>query len=156
MFSSLWNTSWRNVPSKLHHRKGVAMGTRMGPSYANLFLGYLEDKMFQSYQSVPEMFLRYIDDILRITSMAPCVLNNWIDLMQNLHPSIDFTVDISNDKVTFLDAEFRNVQGQLVTSVHYKPTDSHSYLRYDSFHPKPTKDAIPFSQFLRLRRLWHR
>ena len=35
----------------------------------------------------------------------------------------------------------------------YKPTDSHSYLLYSSSHPKHTKQSIPFSQFLRLRRL---
>ena len=36
----------------------------------------------------------------------------------------------------------------LCTSVHYKPTDSRSYLLYSSSHP------IPYSQFLRLRRLF--
>ena len=39
------------------------------------------------------------------------------------------------------------------TSVFYKPTDSHSYLLYSSSHPNHTKQSIPFSQFLRLRRL---
>ena len=29
---------------------GVAMGTKMGPSYANLFVGYIEHKFFQSIQ----------------------------------------------------------------------------------------------------------
>ena len=39
------------------------------------------------------------------------------------------------------------------TSVYYKPTDSHSYLLYSSSHPSHVKNSIPFSQFLRLRRL---
>ena len=39
------------------------------------------------------------------------------------------------------------------TSVHYKPTDSHSYLLHSSSHPAQVKNSIPFSQFLRLRRL---
>ena len=42
---------------------------------------------------------------------------------------------------------------KLATSVHYKPTDSHSYLLYSSSHPSHVKDSIPYSQFLRLRRL---
>jgi len=37
--------------------------------------------------------------------------------------------------------------------VHYKPTDSHSYLLHSSSHPSHVKNSIPFSQFLRLRRL---
>ena len=41
----------------------------------------------------------------------------------------------------------------LCTSVHYKPTDSHSYLLYSSSHPSHVKNSIPYSQFLRLRRL---
>ena len=38
-------------------------------------------------------------------------------------------------------------------SVHYNPTDSHSYLLYSSSHPSHVKNFIPYSQFLRLRRL---
>ena len=41
----------------------------------------------------------------------------------------------------------------LCTSVHCKPTDSHSYLLYSSSHPSHVKNSIPYSQFLRLRRL---
>ena len=28
---------------------GVAMGTKMGPSYANLFVGFIENKFFSNY-----------------------------------------------------------------------------------------------------------
>ena len=41
----------------------------------------------------------------------------------------------------------------LCTSVHYKPTDLHNYLLYSSSHPSHAKNSIPFSRFLRLRRL---
>ena len=34
-----------------------------------------------------------------------------------------------------------------------QPTDSHSYLLYSSSHPSHVKDSIPYSQFLKLRRL---
>ena len=37
--------------------------------------------------------------------------------------------------------------------MHYKPTDSHSYLLYSSSHPSHVKNSIPYSQFLGLRRL---
>ena len=37
--------------------------------------------------------------------------------------------------------------------MHYKPTDSHSYLLHSSSHPAHVKNSIPHSQFLRLRRL---
>ena len=41
----------------------------------------------------------------------------------------------------------------LHTTVHYKPTDSHSYLLHSSSHQPQVKNSIPYSQFLRLRRL---
>jgi len=42
---------------------GVAMGTKMGPSYANLFVGYIENQFFNHYNGPkPELYRRYIDD----------------------------------------------------------------------------------------------
>jgi hypothetical protein len=38
-------------------------------------------------------------------------------------------------------------------SPYCKPTDSHSYLMYDSAHPQRCKDSIPYGQFLRIRRI---
>ena len=59
--------------------------------------------------------------------------------MGNLKPFLDINISVQDNN--------------LATSVHYKPTDSHSYLLYSSSHPSHVKDSIPYSQFLRLRRL---
>ena len=55
--------------------------------------------------------------------------------------------------LAFLDIKVSINGNGLRTSVHYKPTDSHSYLLHSSSHPSHVKNAIPYSQFLRLRRL---
>ena len=55
--------------------------------------------------------------------------------------------------MAFLDIKISIEGNGLCTSVYYKPTDSHSYLLYSSSHPSHVKNSIPFSQFLRLRRL---
>ena len=55
--------------------------------------------------------------------------------------------------LAFLDIKVSIRGNVLCTSVHYKPTDSHSYLLYSSSHPSHVKNSIPYSQFLRLRRL---
>ena len=44
-----------------HQISGVAMGTKMGPSYACLFMGYLEKQIFDTYTGpLPEYYGRYL------------------------------------------------------------------------------------------------
>ena len=39
----------------------VAMGNKMGPSYANLFVGYIEHQFFNQYNGLkPGLYRRYI------------------------------------------------------------------------------------------------
>ena len=46
---------------------GVVMGTKMGPSYANLFVGYIEHQFFNQYNGPkPELYGRYIVIIVSI------------------------------------------------------------------------------------------
>ena len=50
---------------------GVAMGTKMGPSYANLFVGFIENKFFSNYHGPkPDLYKRYIDDCVGATSSS--------------------------------------------------------------------------------------
>ena len=35
--------------------------------------------------------------------------------------------------------------GKIETDIHYKPSNSHRYLNYNSFHPTHCKDNIPFN-----------
>jgi len=61
---------------------------------------------------------------------------------------------MSDTSLAFLDIKVSIEGDGLCTSVHYKPTDSHIYLLSSSSHPSFVKtDSIPYSQFLRLRRL---
>ena len=133
---------------------GVAMGTKMGPSYANLFMGYLEEKFLKNFpDQSPEFFKRYIDDCVGVTSMPRPELDLFIGRMNSLHTSINFTSVISTSDISFLDIKATLTHTGVRTSVHYKPTDSHAFLLYQSSHPRKCRDSIPYSQLLRLRRL---
>jgi hypothetical protein len=68
-------------------------------------------------------------------------------------PTIKFTLEVSQKEVAFLYTTVRLNNGRVVTDTFCKPTDSHNYLMYDSAHPKKCKDSIPYSQFLRIRRI---
>ncbi|XP_062914076.1 uncharacterized protein LOC134351618 [Mobula hypostoma] len=134
--------------------KGVAMGTRMGPSYACLFVGFVEQSMFQSYSGIcPPPFLRHIDDCTDAASCTHAELVDFINFASNFHPALKFTWSISDISLPFLDLSVSISGDSLSTDVYYKPTDSHSYLDYSSSHPVSCKNVIPFLQFLRLRRI---
>ena len=42
------------------------MGTKMAPSFANIFMSVFEKQMLYSYQHKPFDYFRYIDDIFMI------------------------------------------------------------------------------------------
>ena len=47
-----------------------AMGTKMGPSYANLFVGFIKHQFFsQHHGPKPELYNRYIDDWIGATPL---------------------------------------------------------------------------------------
>ena len=58
---------------------GVALGTKMGHSYANLFVDYIEYKFFNQYNGPkPELYRRYIDDCVGATSSTREELTQFI------------------------------------------------------------------------------
>ncbi|XP_059500474.1 uncharacterized protein LOC132209405 [Stegostoma tigrinum] len=64
---------------------------------------------------------------------------------------LKFTWTIYNTSVTFLDLSVSISGNHPETDIHFKPTDSHSYLEYTTSHPPSCKNSIPYSQFLHLR-----
>ena len=46
--------------------EGTAIGTRMAPSYANMFMKYIEIQLVDKSPKRPKIWLRFIDDIIMI------------------------------------------------------------------------------------------
>ena len=133
---------------------GTAMGTRVAPSYANLFMTTLENKFLENHDNKPRVWLRYIDDIFFIWDHGEDALTEWLEYLNSQHHSIKFTSEWSRNQISFLDTTVkRATTGNLYTDLYTKPTDSNSYLQYDSAHPPSVKKSLPYSQFLRLRRI---
>ena len=133
---------------------GTAMGTRVAPCYANTFMGWFEDIHVYQYHTLPKLWKRYIDDIFVIWTHSTQQLDEFIDHLNQCMPSIKFETETSRDKVCFLDITVQlGPNGSITTDLYTKPTDSHNYLDYRSAHPKHCRTGIPFSQFLRLRRI---
>ena len=131
--------------------KGTAMGTRMAPSYANIFMHFLEQDILAKSPSKPSFYVRYIDDIFMLWEHGKQELDRFFSFVNNFHDSIKFTIECSTESIPFLDVLVRINHGNLETSVYSKPTDRHAYLHFNSFHPRHIKESIVYSQLLRYR-----
>ena len=133
---------------------GTAMGTKLAPSFANIFMGWFEETHVYPYKLQPLLWKRYIDDISIIWQHIEEELNKFIKYLNNKHDTIKFTEETSDVSINFLDITIAlNPQGKLTTTLYCKPTDSHNYLLYSSEHPRHILREIPYSQFLRVRRI---
>ena len=132
------------------------MGTRMAPSYANLFMGKFEQQAIENATYKPFVWRRFIDDIFMVWTEGEEHLKTFISYLNSIHPTIKFTHEYSssrNQTLPFLDVQVHLHNDEIQTDLHTKPTDKHQYLLISSCHPNHTKRTIPFSLALRLRRI---
>ena len=95
------------------------MGTKMGPNYACLFVGHVESKMFQDYQgNKPELYKRYIDDVIGTTSGSHKDLQEFINFCSSYHPALKYTFEISETSIPFLDLRLSITDATITTSIH--------------------------------------
>ncbi|XP_041453719.1 uncharacterized protein LOC121406911 [Lytechinus variegatus] len=132
---------------------GTAMGTRMAPSFACLFMTKLEQQMLDSAPCRPWIWWRYIDDIFFIWTREEDSLHTFIDHINSFHRTIKFTSDFSQQETHFLDVTVQKKPNGITTTLYTKPTDTHQYLHSSSCHPRHCKTGIAYSQALRLRRI---
>ena len=133
---------------------GTAMGTRLAPSYASLFLSNLEKKLLADAPCRPVVYLRFRDDIFCVFREPRAKIEEFIEYMNSSHDTIKFTAEISENEVTFLDTKVKKdpVTHKIYTELYTKDTDTQNYLSFDSCHPKHCKTGGPYGEFLRIRR----
>ncbi|MCP3929589.1 MAG: hypothetical protein GY705_10855, partial [Bacteroidetes bacterium] len=133
--------------------QGSSMGSRCAPAYANVFMGDFEDKYVYPYGDNIIFWKRFIDDIFCLFQGTEDQILAFIDFLNSWDDKIQFTANYSQKEVPFLDILVKIENNQLTTDLYVKPTDSHNYLKFDSAHPAKCKQSIPYSQFLRVRRI---
>ena len=132
---------------------GRAMGTRMAPCYANIFMAELEENFFSGYPYKPLAYCKYINDIFIVWSPCLDLLHNLINSINNQHSNIIFTSINSTTSVNFLDVTIDLHGGNISTKTYTKSTDTHAFLSYNSFHQRHAKQSIIYSQFLSCKRI---
>lgn len=134
--------------------QGTAMGTKMAPAYANIFMAHIEHSITQQHLEHILLWKRYIDDIFFIWHGTHNSLDEFIHKANTHHPSIKFTFEYSQTEVNFLDTKiYIDKKRKLQTTIYRKPTDKNLILHFDSHHPLHIKRNIIYTQALRYKRI---
>ena len=83
---------------------GVAMGSKLGPNYACLFVGYVEERMMTEHSGIkPELYKGYMDNVAGAASCSEQDLTQYLTFASNFHPKLEYIWSISLVKLPFLD-----------------------------------------------------
>jgi len=108
----LENNSFLFDNSSFLQVKGVAMGTKVAPTYATLVMGYLEDKLYQNIRIefgdefsdyIQQNWKRYLDDCFIFWNRSAEDLDKFYKILNFIHSSINFTMEMSQTDLAFLD-----------------------------------------------------
>lgn len=137
--------------------KGTAMGKCFAPGYANIYMADWEKSVLEKCPEHPLIYLRYLDDIWGVLTHSKADFDHFIQILNDHHQPIKVEPLLHDSQVNFLDTtifkgpDFART-GKLNMKRFFKPTDTHSLLHRQSFHPKHVFSGILKSQLLRSRK----
>lgn len=116
---------------------GVAMGSPLGPTLANIFLSHHEKRWLDSCPPSfkPVIYRRYVDDTF-LCFKDPSHIQQFLTFLNNQHTNIKFTSELSsNNSLPFLDClvSIDPLSHSLSTTVYRKPTFTGLATSYHSF-----------------------
>ena len=131
---------------------GTGTGTQVAPTIANLAMGYLEITLYSKVKNtfgnnveiyVKNNWKRFIDDGQICWKKSFGDFNKFVSILNQLHPKIQFTSEVNENKISFLNILLYKNVNQIHTDIFYKDTDTHDYLPFSSCHPRHTKINVP-------------
>ena len=120
---------------------GVAMGSPLGPTFANCFLGSHEKNWLEQCPLTfkPLLYRRYVDDTFLVFK-HPDHIPKFLSYLNNKHSNINFTVEHEKDcQLPFLDILLTRQNNNISTSIYRKPTFTGLGLNFLSFVPDQFK-----------------
>lgn len=124
--------------------EGVAMGSPLGPTFANYYMGHLENKVFNGTTCKPNIYVRYVDDIFIQVKTE----NQLIELKQLFEKNsvLKFTYELNaHSKLPFLDVMVTSTTNKFKTTVYHKPTNNGNCLSANSECIDRYKDSVAIS-----------
>ena len=132
--------------------RGIAMGSRVAPPLAIIFMGSLEELYNDNAAQKPDLYMRYIDDILGVWTHGSASLREYFSHINAAHPTIKFTIESTEEtsSIPFLDTKITiKPAGNYTTELYIKPMSAGVILHADSAQPWQTKRAVLHSQIRR-------
>ena len=142
-----------------HQVWGVSMGSKISPTFVDIFMAALEKKFMASLatrlREKIKFYKRYLDDILLIWDGSQTEFEEFFKLLNGFHRNLNFTCvpDFKNKTTTFLDVNVKIAGGCLTTDLYVKPTSANQYLSPLSIHPGHICTNIPYSLAFRIKRI---
>ena len=127
--------------SDIYWQEGLAIGSLLLPVLVNIYMEYFEEMALASTSLKPSMWLRYIDDtfILRPHQEDVQILQ---DPVNSIWPSVLFTMEKEQDKLSFLDVLITCTEQRFRSSIYRKPFFTGQYLNFNSHHLYNLKKGI--------------
>ena len=125
---------------------GTAVGTRMAPNYANIFMGILEESMLATAPGgqTPSFCGRFIE-VFGIWTLGEDTLLKFFDHVNSCHRDIAFRYEYGI-LVPYLDVRATIANSQIVTDLYEKPTNTQQYLLPTSNHPEILHTSVKTSR----------
>ena len=123
---------------------GVAMGSTLGPTLANIFLCYHKNNWLKDCPKdfKPVYYKRYVDDIFVLFN-KPEREQFFLQYMNKKHKNMKFSIETEmNGSLSFLDMKIFRENDKFVTSVFRKETFSGVYTNFTSFIPLEYKFGL--------------
>lgn len=122
-------------------QQGLPMGSPLSPLLADIFMDHFENKLFQIIQNNKILFwFRYVDDVLACFSGTSRQLDQFLNVLNNIHPNIKFKLETEIDnKINFLDLTIFHKNNNLEFDIYRKPTHTDVCIPLDSIHPTTYK-----------------
>lgn len=108
--------------SVYRQRMGTVMGTRVAPSYANLFMSLFKEKFIYSthkYRKCIKYYIGYIDDLI-IWKGTVEDASGFTDYLNNNTWGIEFTKNFNQMEIEFQDLKIKIKDNTFTTSTHFK------------------------------------
>ena len=123
---------------------GVAMGSPLGPSLANILMSQLEKRYLANCPSEfkPVLYCRYVDDTYCLFRDRNHI-NMFLEYINYQHPNINFTTEIeSENSLPFLDVLVTHDGSNFSTSLYRKKTFTGLYTEFPSLAPDKYKNNL--------------